>query len=60
MWKVVFISSGITAYITSSKAYALQWLEDNNTDENGESLGLFMLQRMKHTEQDAQKAQEGL
>ena len=53
MWKVVFISSGITAYITSSKAYALQWLQDNNTDENGESLGLFQLQRMKHQEQQA-------
>ena len=53
MWKVVFISSGITAYITSSKSYALQWLQDNNTDENGESLGLFQLQRMKHQEQQA-------
>ena len=54
MWKVVFISSGITAYITSSKKYALQWLEDNNTDEEGNSLGLFQLQKMKHTEQSTQ------
>lgn len=47
MYIVVNASTGIVAARFLSKKFAQQWLEDNNFDENGQSLGLYRMVKVK-------------
>jgi hypothetical protein len=45
---VVYRSSGIVAFSTTKRAFAVDWMADNDTcPRTGKSLGLFEIKRSK-------------
>jgi len=43
IYRIVHRSSGITAFSSTSRGYALLWMQWNDTDENGDIIGLYKL-----------------
>ncbi len=47
LYQVVHRSSGIPAFSTTSRSYAILWMEWNDTNEDGSSIGLYKLVKVK-------------
>jgi hypothetical protein len=45
MWLVVFRSTHVVAFRTTMKKFAEEWLQENDLDDEGRSLGLFKIIR---------------
>lgn len=48
MYAIIGISSGIVMAKFSERGMAVHWLECNNLDDEGNSLNLFQLIKVKH------------
>ena len=47
LYQVVHRSSGIPAFSTTSRGYAILWMEWNDTDAEGNTIGLYKLIKVK-------------
>lgn len=43
IYRVVHRSSGITAFSSTSRGYAMLWMSWNDTDADGNTIGLYKL-----------------
>ena len=46
MYQIVNDSTGIPVARFSDKGYALAWMQDNNTDEKGEYMQLYRIEKV--------------
>lgn len=56
MYKIVNASTGIVVNRFTDKRHALDWAEDNNTDEKGDYLHLYDVYKDKDASKTHQKA----
>lgn len=47
MWLVLNRSTGVVAFSSLQRAFAEQWLQDNNTGRTGKTLSLYAIKRAK-------------
>jgi hypothetical protein len=60
MYQIVNDSTGIPVARFSDKGYALAWMQDNNTDEKGEYMQLYRIEKVKQAQEASKTARSAV